>query len=51
MGRDDRHKGLFEFIEVSKNFPKENFVAVTKPRNKIDQIKNLQINQMSQIMN
>ena len=43
VGRDDRHKGLFEFIEVSKNFPKENFVAVTKPRNKIDQIKNLQI--------
>jgi len=32
VGRDDFHKGFNQFLEVSKRFPKEEFIAVTKPR-------------------
>jgi len=43
VGRDDEHKGLDEFVEVSKYFPNENFIAVTNPRRKINHDSNLTI--------
>tara|TARA_Y200000002_G_C22575885_1_gene618668 strand:- start:39 stop:1043 length:1005 start_codon:yes stop_codon:yes gene_type:complete len=43
VGRDDAHKGLSEFIKVSDYFPYENFIAVTKPKKKLNLPKNFSV--------
>ncbi len=49
VGRDDFHKGFNQFLEVSKIFPKEEFIAVTKLRKPYTLSNNLNVE--SQIPN
>ena len=43
VGRDDNHKGFRLFVEVSKIFPDEAFIAVTQPKKITKFPKNLEI--------